>query len=144
MAKISILGAGAWGTALAILTANQGNKVSLWVRSEASADELRSACFNRHLPGVVIPDDVQITNQLNPASDADCVFWAMPSTALAETAERVSRSIALSPDIVLISCVKGLDHDRLLRMSQVLSRVFPQNQVAVLSGPNHAEEVARS
>jgi glycerol-3-phosphate dehydrogenase (NAD(P)+) len=143
MAKISILGAGGWGTALAILTANQGHTVSLWARSEASADELRFARFNRHLPGVVIPDDVQITNQLNPASDADCVFWAMPSTALAEIAERVSRSIALSPDTVLISCVKGLDHDRLLRMSQVLSRVFPQNQVAVLSGPNHAEEVAR-
>jgi len=143
MAKISILGAGGWGTALAILTANQGHKVSLWARSEASADELRSDRINRHLPGVVIPEEVQITNQLNPASDADCVFWAMPSTALAEIAERVSRSIALRPDTVLISCVKGLDHNRLLRMSQVLSRVFPQNQVAVLSGPNHAEEVAR-
>jgi glycerol-3-phosphate dehydrogenase (NAD(P)+) len=136
MAKISILGAGGWGTALAILSATQGHKVSLWARSEASADELRSARINRHLPGVVIPDDVQITNQLNPASDADCVFWAMPSTALAELAERVSRSIALRPDTVLISCVKGFDHDRLLRMSQVLSRVFPQHQVAVLSGPN--------
>src|SRR5260370_26336973 len=143
MAKISILGAGGWGTAVAILTANQGHKVSLWARSEASADELRSDRINRHLPGVVIPEEVQITNQLNPASDADCVFWAMPSTALAEIAERVSRSIALRPDTVLISCVKGLDQNRLLRTSQVLSRVVAQNQVPVRSGPNHAEDVAR-
>src|SRR5258707_15131783 len=129
MAKISILGAGGWGTAVAILTANQARKVSLWARSEASADELRSERINRHLPGVVIPEEVQITNQLTPASDADCVFWAMPSTALAEIAERLSRSVALRPDTVLISFLKWLDHNRLLRMSQVLSRVFPQNQV---------------
>ena len=144
MAKISILGAGGWGTALAILTASGGHTVSLWARSEASADDLRSGRINqRHLPGVVIPDDVEVTNQLTLSSDADCLFWAMPSTALAEIAERVSRSITLRQDTVLISCVKGLDHDRLLRMSQVLSLAFPQNQVAVLSGPNHAEEVAR-
>jgi len=88
MAEISILGAGAWGTALAILSANQAHKVSLWARSEAAADELRSARINRHLPGVVIPDDVQITNQLNPQGDADCVFRAMPSWSGFENVDR--------------------------------------------------------
>src|SRR5258708_19960995 len=103
MAKISILGAGGWGTAVAILTANQGHKVSLWARSEASADELRSDRINRHLPGVVIPEEVQITNQLNPASDADCVFWAMPSTPLSEFPYTVPRSIPFPPATALIS-----------------------------------------
>ncbi|MBV8215337.1 MAG: NAD(P)-dependent glycerol-3-phosphate dehydrogenase [Verrucomicrobia bacterium] len=144
MARILILGAGGWGTALAILAASKGHEVSLWVRSETSADELRSSRVNqRHLPGVVIPGEISITNRLDPANAADYVFWTTPSTVLAEIAMRVSNSTTLRQDAVLVSCVKGLDHNRLLRMSQVLSHVFPQNPVAALSGPNHAEEVAR-
>jgi glycerol-3-phosphate dehydrogenase (NAD(P)+) len=144
MAKISILGAGGWGTALAVLAASAGHEVTLWVRSEASADRLRSDRLNPlRLPGVTIPYEVQITSQLEPASTADYVLWATPSTALAEIAARVSNSITLRPDTVLISCVKGLAHEQLLRMSEVLALAFPQNKVAVLSGPNHAEEVAR-
>jgi glycerol-3-phosphate dehydrogenase (NAD(P)+) len=145
MARISILGAGGWGTALAILTASKGHEVSLWARTQAGADELRSTRVNqRHLPGVIIPSEVQITDQLDPTGEADYLFWTMPSTALTTTAERVSRSIILRQSAVFISCVKGLAHERLLRMSQILAAVFPQRPVAVLSGPNHAEEVARS
>jgi len=144
MARILILGAGGWGTALAILAASKGHEVSLWARSEASADELRSTRVNqRHLPGVIFPPEVQIINQLNPASEADYVFWTTPSTALATIAEKVSAWITLRPSAVLISCVKGLAHERLLRMSEILTAAFPQSQVAVLSGPNHAEEIAR-
>jgi glycerol-3-phosphate dehydrogenase (NAD(P)+) len=144
MPKISILGAGGWGTALAILAASKGHEVSLWARSEASADELGSSRINeRHLPGVVIPPEVQITNQLNPVSEAEYLFWTTPSTALATIAGSVSSSITLRENAVLISCVKGLAHDRLLRMSEILAAVFPRSPVAVLSGPNHAEEVAR-
>jgi glycerol-3-phosphate dehydrogenase (NAD(P)+) len=144
MAKISILGAGGWGTALAILAADAGHDVTLWARNEPSADRLRSNRLNPpRLPGVSIPYEVQITSQLELTGKADYVLWATPSTALAEIAERVSNSIALPPDTVLVSCVKGLAHEQLLRMSEVLALVFPQNKVAVLSGPNHAEEVAR-
>ncbi len=144
MAKIWILGAGGWGTALAILAAYAGHEVTLWARNEASADRLRSDRLNPpRLPGVSIPYEVQITSQLELTGNADYVLWATPSTALAEIAERVSNSIALPPDTVLVSCVKGLAHEHLLRMSEVLALVFPQNKVAVLSGPNHAEEVAR-
>jgi glycerol-3-phosphate dehydrogenase (NAD(P)+) len=144
MARISILGAGGWGTALAILTASKGHEVSLWARSQAGADELRSSRVNqRRLPGVIIPPEVQITDQLDPTGEADYLFWTTPSTALTTIAEKVSRSIILRQGAVLISCVKGLAHEQLLRMSEILAALFPQSQVAVLSGPNHAEEVAR-
>jgi glycerol-3-phosphate dehydrogenase (NAD(P)+) len=144
MPKISILGAGGWGTALAVLAAHKGHEVSLWARSEAVAEELSSTRLNdRHLPGVLIPPKTQITNELNPVGEAEYVFWATPSTALASIAEKVSRSTVLRPNAVLISCVKGLAHDRLLRMSEILTLAFPHHQVAVLSGPNHAEEVGR-
>ena len=144
MARIAILGAGGWGTALATLAANKGHEVSLWARSEASADELRSTRVNqRHLPGVIIPPEVQITSQLTPVSEADYVFWTTPSTALATIAEKVAGSVILRRNAVSVSCVKGFAHERLLRMSEVLAAAFPQSQVAVLSGPNHAEEIAR-
>jgi glycerol-3-phosphate dehydrogenase (NAD(P)+) len=144
MARIAILGAGGWGTALATLAANKGHQVSLWARSEASADELHSGRVNqRHLPGVIIPPEVQITSQLTPVSEADYVFWTTPSTALAAIAEKVAGSVTLRRSAVLVSCVKGFAHEHLLRMSEVLSVAFPQSQVAVLSGPNHAEEIAR-
>ena len=119
MARIAILGAGGWGTALATLAANKGHEVSLWARSEASADELRSTRVNqRHLPGVIIPPEVQISNLLDPASEAEYIFWTTPSTALAAIAEKVANSITLGQNTVLISCVKGLAHERLLRMSK--------------------------
>jgi glycerol-3-phosphate dehydrogenase (NAD(P)+) len=144
MARIAILGAGGWGTALATLAANKGHEVSLWARSEVSADELRSTRVNqRHLPGVIIPPEVKISNLLNPASEAEYIFWTTPSTALAAIAEKVANFIALPQNTVLISCVKGLAHKRLLRMSEILAAAFPQREIAVLSGPNHAEEIAR-
>jgi glycerol-3-phosphate dehydrogenase (NAD(P)+) len=144
MSRILILGAGGWGTALAILAASKGHEVTLWARSEASADELRSTRVNqRHLPGVMIPPEVQITTQLSPASEADYVFWTTPSTALATIAQKVAASTVLRPKAILVSCVKGLAHERLLRMSEILTAAFPLSPVAVLSGPNHAEEIAR-
>jgi len=77
-------------------------------------------------------------------SSADYLLWATPSTALGEIARSLLESKYLTKNSVMVSCVKGLDHQRYRRMTEILEDVFPEISTAVLSGPNHAEEVARS
>jgi glycerol-3-phosphate dehydrogenase (NAD(P)+) len=145
MAAITILGGGGWGTALSGLLAQKGHTVTLWVRHSSRADVLRRERTNeRHLPGVLLPSNLQIISSFTEMSSADYLLWATPSTALGEIARWLLASSNLIKNSVLVSCVKGLDHQRYRRMTEVLEEVFPELPTAVLSGPNHAEEVARS
>jgi glycerol-3-phosphate dehydrogenase (NAD(P)+) len=145
MAVITILGGGGWGTALSGLLAEKGHTVTLWVRHSSTADLLRSERTNRrHLPGVFLPCNLHITSSFAEMSSADYLVWATPSTALREIARSLLDSKYLTRNSVMVSCVKGLDHQRYRRMSEILEDIFPKLSTAVLSGPNHAEEVARS
>jgi glycerol-3-phosphate dehydrogenase (NAD(P)+) len=145
MAAITILGGGGWGTALSGLLAEKGHRVTLWVRHSSTADVLRKKRTNeRHLPGVLLPANLQITSSFTEMSSADYLLWATPSTALGEIARSLLESRYLTKNSVMVSCVKGLDHQRYRRMTEILEDVFPELSTAVLSGPNHAEEVARS
>lgn len=138
---IAVVGAGAWGTALALLVAVKGIPVWLWARRPEQALAMRLERQNlEYLPGVVFPEHLHPTADAGEAfENAQFVVVAVPSKAIRETLERLPKAPAY------VSVTKGLqfsDH-HLLRMSQVVEEVTGIPQVAVLSGPNLADEIAR-
>ena len=143
MATISIIGAGGWGTALAVMIAKNGHTVQLWVRRKELAEALdRERVNHQYLPGIAIPKSIVVTNQLSEAAKADVILFVTPSTALREVASSLAVNASVRPSTILISAVKGIEHGTGLRMSEILAATFPGHPIAVLSGPNHAVEVA--
>jgi glycerol-3-phosphate dehydrogenase (NAD(P)+) len=143
MSRIAILGAGAWGTALAVSLARRGgHDLSLWSHSPAHAEELTDSGVNlRYLPGFVLPVDVRITAKLNHAVlGADIILSVVPSQHLREVMDELAH--ALNPHQVLISASKGIEEKTFLRMSQIIREHVPENTIGVLSGPSFAQEVA--
>jgi glycerol-3-phosphate dehydrogenase (NAD(P)+) len=141
---IAILGAGSWGTALAVHAAREGREVRLWARDEAVVDAIGRTRRNpRYLSDVSLPDDVRATSSLDSAlSGADFVVVAVPTHAV----RSVMRAAApiLERRAVLVSAAKGLETESLQRMSQVVaSETADRHAVVVLSGPSFAAEVAR-
>lgn len=142
MAKISILGAGGWGTALAIAACEKGHRPLLWTPFIDEAAHILG--FREHeklLPGVPIPEDVGVTTALSNTRESAITIMAVPSQAVRETARQL-RDKVKDPGIV-VSVSKGIEAGSYLRMSQVLAQELPGERVCVLSGPSHAEEVAR-
>ncbi len=142
---ISILGSGSWGTALAYLLAHSaGNPdVTLWGRDRAHAAEMNANRYNtRYLPEIELPPNVSATADLATAASASLILFVVPSAATRTMAADL-RSIGTLDTAVFLSCAKGIEKESGLRMSEILQESFPDNPVAVLSGPNHAEEVAR-
>ena len=140
--RTAVLGAGGWGTALAVLWARQGNDVLLWGHNPQRAQELRTTRENtEYLPGVTLPESVDVTSDLAQCAGADLVVFVTPSTALRGVAEQLRAHV--SKHSVLLSCTKGIEHGTGMRMTQILAEVLPEHTVAVLSGPNLAVEVSR-
>src|SRR5438309_674035 len=106
-------------------------------------EELRGSRENRaYLPGVNIPGGIGLMSDLQSCVDAGLIVFVAPSTALRETATRLAK-VKINPNAVLLSCIKGIEHGTGKRMSEILSELFPQHAIAVLSGPNLAAEVSR-
>ncbi|NLY48819.1 MAG: NAD(P)H-dependent glycerol-3-phosphate dehydrogenase [Clostridiales bacterium] len=143
MVKIGILGAGTWGTALAILLCDNGHDVTMWSKLEREAKELDESRDNiKNLPGARLPKDVKITLDLKEAcTDKDLIVMAVASPYIRATAKEVAPFIKEGQIIVNVS--KGLENGTLLTLAEVISQEIPQAKVAVLSGPSHAEEVSR-
>lgn len=141
--KTTIIGSGSWGTALGILSASNGHQVTLLTREPAQAETLNSARSNeRYLPGVTLPANLVASADAEAAlTEAELVLFVIPSAHLRQTAEGFREFIP--QHCPLLSCTKGIERGTGLRMSQILAEVFPANPIAVLSGPNHAEEIAR-
>ncbi|HSH39343.1 MAG TPA: NAD(P)H-dependent glycerol-3-phosphate dehydrogenase [Chthoniobacterales bacterium] len=140
--RTAILGAGGWGTALAVLWAKQGNEIVLWGHNPERTEKLRTARENAdYLPGVTLPEPIAITSNISEVCGAELVVFVTPSTALRTVAEQLRPH--LSRDAVLLSCTKGIEHGSGMRMTQILTDVLPDHTVAVLSGPNLAVEVSR-
>lgn len=139
--KISILGSGGWGTALAVLSANCKHETVLWGKFANEIDEIKKTHENPLLKRVEIPKNILLTSDINDIKSSDIVIIATPSFAVKETAKMLKDVIA--EETVVVSVSKGFETDTLKRFTQVIKDELPNNDVAALSGPSHAEEVGR-
>lgn len=141
--RTAILGTGGWGTALALLWAGSEHEIILWGHTAERVEEIRRTRQNPdYLPGVQLPAQVSLTSSLADCAAADIIVFVTPSVALREVASGLQKAMS-NPDAILMSCTKGIEHGTGLRMSEILHEKFPNNPLAVLSGPNLAVEVAR-
>lgn len=143
--KIAVLGAGGWGTTLAILLHFNGQEVCLWEYKKSYAKELSKTRFNHlYLPGIQIPSEIKITNNLEDAcSNKNIIVLAIPTQHLRDVLKKIDYQLIRKS--ILVSVAKGIESKTLFTVSQIVSDVFSQinkNQLSVLSGPSHAEEVA--
>jgi glycerol-3-phosphate dehydrogenase (NAD(P)+) len=146
MSKIAVLGAGSWGIAASVLLTDNGHDVSLWEFDNSEMRKLASGREHKQkLPGVIIPDGIKITNQLDSAaSAAEVLVLALPSHTVREVARKLAQMTLNDP--ILVNLAKGIENQTLLRMSEVLKQEMPtrlHERITTLSGPSHAEEVAR-
>ncbi|MFI3250577.1 MAG: NAD(P)H-dependent glycerol-3-phosphate dehydrogenase, partial [Eubacteriales bacterium] len=139
--NITVLGSGAWGTALALVLVENGHQVTIWSYLKAQADEMKKTGINPALSGITLPKNLGITDDISVVRESGCVVIATPSFAVRETARRLK---GLIPDnTVIISVAKGIEASTSLRMSQMIEEELPSCPVVVLTGPSHAEEVGR-
>ena len=140
--KITICGAGGWGIGLAQVACDGGHEVTMWSFSEEEIASMRRHNENKRcLPGVFLPAGLELTTDLSVAAGADMVILAVPSFAIRSTAKQLAA--VLRPGTVTVNAGKGLEEGTLKRFSQVMTEEMPTARVVVLSGPSHAEEVAR-
>jgi glycerol-3-phosphate dehydrogenase (NAD(P)+) len=141
MKKVSIIGAGAWGTALAIACSNTGSSVTLWSRHQDHSDAINNQKRNdRYLPGIDIPDAISATSNLIAASQNDLIFIVVPAQHLREIVTQMGAAITDSS--VLVLCSKGFEQSTGMLLSQVVDDISRDTITAILSGPNFAREVA--
>jgi glycerol-3-phosphate dehydrogenase (NAD(P)+) len=147
LAQAAVLGAGAWGTALAVTLANQRRgasapPVKLWAHESSTVGAINTQHENKEfLPGLTLPETIVATTALADLADSEIVLMVVP----AQFARRVIADIAplLKPDASLVLCAKGVERDSLKFMSDVASDYIDEAQIAVLSGPSFAADVAR-
>ena len=140
----AVLGAGGWGTALAVHLARAGHNVQLWARDEELVSKMRSTRTNTaYLPEVVFPKNLQVESNLEPVlSRADLVVAALPSHGMREVLQKAASM--MPPSVTFVSATKGLEQGTLLRMSELIEQELGKSQkIAVLSGPSFAPELAR-
>jgi glycerol-3-phosphate dehydrogenase (NAD(P)+) len=143
LSRIAIIGAGAWGTALAVSLARRGgHQLCLWAHSAAHAEELSDTGENlRYLPGFILPADVHVTGRLDDAvSGAEIILCVTPSQAVRSIMEQIATHLTSSQ--VLLSACKGIEEKTFLRMSQVIAEHADGNPLGTLGGPSFAQEVA--
>lgn len=141
--KIGVIGGGSWGTALAILLSKKGYEVDIWIRNSKQCNDMNISRENiKYLPGVIIPNNVRITDDLEGAvTNKDIIVLSIPSHGVRETLLKLKKYI--KPDQIIVNVAKGIENNSLMRISEVVKEVVPKSKYAILSGPSHAEEVAR-
>lgn len=143
MRALTILGAGSWGTALAIAARRAGRDVTLWARREELAADIAATGENRrYMPGVALDPAIRATAVLEEATaEAEAVLLVVPAQHLRRAAENLTPHLRAGTPLVI--CAKGIEAGSARLMSQILQEVLPEQPLAVLSGPTFAEEVAQ-
>lgn len=143
MAKIGIIGAGSWGTALALLMHNNGHQVIVWSIIESEVEMLKTKRQHESkLPGVILPEEIEVTNNLQEAMNhRDLLILAVPSPFTRSTAHSMKEFLVDGQKVVNVA--KGIEESTLYTLSEVIEEELPTADVAVLSGPSHAEEVGK-
>ena len=143
--KISVLGAGSWGTTLACLLAGNGHQVYLWEINKQAAEKLDKERIIPFIGGATIPENVTISSDLNVINETEAVLFVVPSHFLRSTVNSIKNlNIDLGKKLV-ISATKGIENETLLRVSQIIEEFYPntKDKIVALSGPSHAEEVSK-
>ncbi len=139
--NISVLGGGAWGTALALTCARAGRNVTLWEFDADNADHLASKRESRFLPGVKFDDRIRITQTLTEASRGDAILLVVPAQAVRSVLKSLTQTVG--PGTPLIACAKGIEHGTHKFMTEIIAECAPKAVPAILSGPSFAADVAR-
>ncbi len=143
MANVGMIGAGSWGTALTWLLSNNGHRVTVWSALEDEIAMLKSSREQKEkLPGVILSEETRFTTELSEAvRGMDLLVLAVPSPFTRSTSRRLAGLV--EDGQILVNVAKGIEESTLLTLSQIIEEEIPQAEVAVLSGPSHAEEVGR-
>ena len=145
--KVTVLGSGSWGIALALVLEDNGHEVTLWEFRPQAAEQLnKTRDAKEFLPGIKIPDTIKIENNLDMAIiENDILVCAVPSHVVRQVAAQINE-VQFKTTPIVINVAKGIEDQSLMRMSQVLDQTIewlPLNNIVTLSGPSHAEEVSR-
>ena len=142
MISIGVIGSGTWGTALAILLSNNGHQVAVWSAIHEEIEELAHTRCHKNLPDAVIPDSVEFSSDLRKVmAEKDILVLAVPSVYIRSTAAKMREFLRYGQ--IVVNVAKGIEEKTLMTMSQIIEEEIPNAEVAVLSGPSHAEEVSR-
>lgn len=143
MAKIGIIGSGSWGIALAALLYNNGHEVTVWSALPEEISEMRSTHRHHTLPDLVLSGDMTFTEDLEEAmTGRDLLVTAVPSVYVRSTAKKMNPFCRYGQ--VVVNVAKGIEEASLMTLSEILEEELPMADVAVLSGPSHAEEVSKN
>lgn len=142
MADIAILGSGGFGLALAVMCSNAGHSVTVWSKFQDEIDAIkRTGELKAKLPGVKIPVTILLTTDISCVKGKNMIILGIPTSFTRSVCEEASKFI--DKDTIVVNTAKGLENKTLKTMSTVTEESFPDNKVAILTGPSHAEELAR-
>lgn len=142
MLKISILGSGSFGCAIASVYNKLGFDITVWSYSQKEAQDIRINHENKKcLPGIIIDSKVNITSEISDVFDSDIIFIAVPSFAVKTTISLLKNKI--SSKVIFVCLSKGFEETTLRLLSEVIKETLPTNEFVILSGPSHAEEIAK-
>ena len=143
MAKVGVIGAGSWGTALAILLHDNGHDVTVWSIHEEEVETLNTTRrHERKLPGVEIPEGIVFTTDMKETmSDKDVCVLAVPSPFIRSTCQKMKQYVRAGQ--IIVNVAKGIEENTLYTLTDIIEEELPYADACVLSGPSHAEEVSR-